>query len=229
MALRVSLTTVSTLSTLYFAASTFLNFAAEGLQQPEAVTANPRKSLLILIYPPLSLFSQLPKPLFGSNFAGANTMNLYLGLEEYLAQWFINDQGGNNPVRLIRGSVEWCLLEQFLQTPPSDYVPQVGGEGFVCILLPNFRSKDTRCNFYLPPKATEALKACIRNRFDIDMWNALHRFDALFQRQDHLIYAFMEKRHIELTEKNWNAVAKRYQRKRDIYRRIERRKKNLQK
>ncbi len=33
-------------------------------------------------------------------------MNLYLELEDYLAQWFINDQGGNNPVRLIRGSME---------------------------------------------------------------------------------------------------------------------------
>ena len=153
-------------------------------------------------------------------------MFLYLEIEDYLAQWFINDQGGNNPVRLIRGSMEWGLLEQFLQTPPADYVPQVGGEGLVCIELPNFRSKDTRNNYYLPPKATELLKACIRNRFDIAMWNALHRFTALFQRQDNLIYAFMEANCIDMTEKNWNAIAKRYQRKRDIYKRIERRKKN---
>ncbi len=153
-------------------------------------------------------------------------MNLYLELEDYLAQWFIHDQGGNNPVRLIRGSVEWGLLEQFLQTPPKDYVPQVGGPGFVCIELPNFRSKDTRNNYYLPPKATEALKACIRNRFDIAMWQSLHRFASVFQRQDHLIYAFMEKNGIELTERNWNAIAKRYQRKRDIYRRMERRREN---
>lgn len=39
----------------------------------------------------------------------------------------------------------------------------------------------------------------------------------------------MEKHGIELTEKNWNAIAKRYQRKRDIYRRIDRRKKSSQK
>ncbi len=153
-------------------------------------------------------------------------MNLYLELEDYLAQWFVHDQGGNIPVRLIRGSVECGLLEQFLQTPPKDYVPQVGGHGFVCIELPNFRSKDTRNNYYLPPKATDALKACIRNRFDIAMWQSLHRFASVFQRQDHLIYAFMEKNGIELTERNWNAIAKRYQRKRDIYRRMERRRVN---
>ena len=156
-------------------------------------------------------------------------MHLYLELEDYLAQWFINDMGGENPVRLIRGCMEWGLLEQFLRTPPAGYEPCIVGEGFVCIVLPNFRSKDTRSNFYLPPKATEALKACIRNRFDIEMWNALHRFDAIFQRQDNLIYAFMEKHNIEQTEKNWNAIAKRYQRKRDIYKRIERRKKNSKK
>lgn len=181
--------------------------------------------------PSLSLSCKLRKSLIFGKFAYnyEADMNLYLELEDYLAQWFINDQGGNNPVRLIRGSIEWGLLEQFLQTPPADYVPVVVGEGFVCIELPNFRSKDTRSNFYLPPKATEALKACIRNRFDIDMWNALHRFDAIFQRQDNLIYAFMEKHGIELTEKNWNAIAKRYQRKRDIYKRIIRRKKSSQK
>lgn len=156
-------------------------------------------------------------------------MHLYLELEDYLAQWFINDQGGNNPIRLIRGSMESGLLEQFLQTPPPDYRPVVDGTGMVCILLPNFRSKDTRYNFYLPPKATEALKTCIRNRFDIEMWNSLHRFSAIFARQDNLIYAFMEKHGIELTEKNWNAIAKRYQRKRDIYKRMARRAKSSQK
>lgn len=153
-------------------------------------------------------------------------MHLYLELEDYLAQWFINDQGGNNPVCLIRGSMEWGLLEQFLQPPPPDWSPSVSTEGKVCIVLPNFRSKDTRYNFYLPPKATEALKTCIRNRFDIEMWNSLHRFAAIFSRQDNLIYAFMEKHGIELTEKNWNAIAKRYQRKRDIYKRMARRAKN---
>ena len=154
---------------------------------------------------------------------------LYIPLEDYLAQWFIHDQGGNNPVRLKRGSVEWCLLEQYLRTPPKDYMPVVRGKGLVGIVLPNFRSKDTRNNYYLPPRATDALKACIRNRFDIDMWNALYRFDAIFKRQDNLIYAFMEKNDIELTEKNWNAIAKRYQRKRDIYKRMERRNKNTKK
>lgn len=151
-------------------------------------------------------------------------MLLYLQLEDYLAQWFINNHGGNNPVHLIRGSVEWGLLETYLRTPPADYVPQVN-ENCVGIVLPNFRSKDTRDNYYLPPAATNALIACLRSRFDVEMWNELHRFANIFKRQDELIYAFMEKHGIEPTETNWNAIAKRYQRKRDIYRRVMQRKK----
>ncbi len=152
-------------------------------------------------------------------------MYLYLELDDYLAQWFINDQGGDEPVRLRRGSAEWCLLEQFLQLPPAGFVPERGvpQRGGVQITLPAFRSKDTRYHFWLPERATEALKSCIRNRFDIQMWGELHRFQNLFRRQDELIYAFMEKHGIALTEKNWNAIAKRYQRKREIYRRTERR------
>lgn len=153
-------------------------------------------------------------------------MYLYLQLEDYLAQWFIHNHGGNNPVKLIRGSVEWSMLETYLRTPPSDYVPTLKSEGYVCIELPNFRYKDTRNNYYLPPKATEALKSCIRTRFDLSMWDEIHRFYAVFKRQDELIYAFMEKHGIEISEKNWNAIAKRYQRKRDIYLRVQRRKKS---
>lgn len=156
-------------------------------------------------------------------------MLLYLELDDYLAQWFIHDQGGNNPVRLIRGSAESGLLELFLRTPPPDYVPDFAGAGKIAIEIPNFRTKDTRDNYYLPPKARETLIACIRNRFDVQMWQSLHRFFNIFQRQDNLIYAFMEKHGIAMNEKNWNAIAKRYQRKRDIYKRIERRKKSSKK
>lgn len=150
---------------------------------------------------------------------------LYIPLEDYLAYWFVNEQGGNRPVRLMRGSIESALLEQFLQTPPQDYVPELGGEGKLAIVIPSFRHKPPERFFYLPPKATDAVVTCIRQRFDICMWQSLHRFSSVFQRQDNLIYAFMEKHNIAMSEKNWNAIAKRYQRKRDYYLMNERRKK----
>lgn len=95
---------------------------------------------------------------------------LYTPLEDYLADWFVNEQGGNRPVRLMRGSIESALLEQFLQTPPQDYVPELGGEGKLAIVIPSFRHKPPERFFYLPPKATDAVVTCIRQRFDICMW-----------------------------------------------------------
>ena len=154
---------------------------------------------------------------------------LYIPLEDYLADWFVNEQGGNRPVRLMRGSIESGLLETFLQTPPEDYVPEVEEEGKLAIIIPSFRHKPPERFFYLPPMAVDAVVTCIRRRFDVCMWQTLHRFSSVFQRQDKLIYAFMEKHGIDPTEKNWNAIAKRYQRKREIYRRMERRKNNSQK
>ena len=151
-------------------------------------------------------------------------MNIYLSLDSYLAQWFIHDQGGDNPVRLRRGSIESAFLEQALTKPPADYVPELQRPGDVSIVLPQFKHIDTRTRFYLPPRGRDALIAIIRQRFDVEMWRELHKWSNFFlRRQDHLIYSFMEAHGIEMTETNFNAIAKRYQRKRDYYLRTKRR------
>lgn len=151
-------------------------------------------------------------------------MLLYVPLDDYLAQWFVNDQGGSVPVNLTRGTPETDLLKVFLTVPPKDFVPVTASEGLLPLRLPDFRGKDTRSNFYLPPRAMDALVDCIRTRFDVCMWKELAKFRHLFARKDSLIYAFMEKHGIDPTEKNWNAIAKRLQRKQDIARRVESRK-----
>ena len=69
----------------------------------------------------------------------------------------------------------------------------------------------------MPPRALALLLNIIRNRFDIQLWEELHHFGKIGKRQDELIYAWMEKHRIDPTEKNWNAIAKRYQRQRNIY------------
>lgn len=141
---------------------------------------------------------------------------LHLDIEDYLAQWLIHDQGGENPVNLKRGAVERLILEQFLQPLPTSQ-EEIAYNGGVDIIIPNLPFRLASQSYYLPPKATAALVRCIRNRFDVVLWDALHKVSPYFQRQDELIYAFMEKHGIELTEQNWNAIAKRYQRKRTYY------------
>lgn len=144
-------------------------------------------------------------------------MNIYLQIPDYLAQWLTHEQGGSLPVRLSRNSVEAAFLEQYLQKPPADYTPDLPGEGKLAIILPSFKSKPPEYYYHLPAKARVALVECIRNRFDLQLWNAIHKFSALFSRQDSLIEAFMEQHAIEDTPANFQAVQKRYQRKRDYY------------
>ena len=153
-------------------------------------------------------------------------MNVYIDLDPYLAQWFVHEQGGTVPVSLMRGSIERAILEQFLQRLPEGTTPRTARDGGLAIVIPQFKHKPPETYFYLPKRAEELLVSCIRNRFDIDMWTTLNRFVSVFRRMDELIYAFMEKNGIEMTEKNWNAIAKRYQRKRNSYKAYERVKKS---
>lgn len=144
-------------------------------------------------------------------------MNLYLEIEDYLAQWFIHENGGEVPVQLTRGSVESKTLELYMAKLPEGIEPEVCSDGKLAVRIPTFRNRPPETYNYLPPRAMSMLLNLIRNRFDIQLWEELHHFGKIGKRQDELIYAWMEKHGIEPTEKNWNAIAKRYQRQRNIY------------
>lgn len=150
---------------------------------------------------------------------------LYIPLEDYLAQWFVHEHGGEIPVNLTRGSVESKILEVYMTHRPEDKLPETPGDGLLPIAIPSFRNRPPEVFNYLPQRALTSLLTCIRNRFDIQLWNDLHHFGKISKRQDELIYAWMEKHGIEITETNWNSIAKRYQRQRNIYLNRERAKK----
>ena len=149
---------------------------------------------------------------------------IYLPLEDYLAQWFIHDQGGEVPVHLPRGSVESTLLQTHLAKRPIGQL-QESGDGKTGIAIPTFRNRPAETYNFLPKHALSSLLNIIRERFDVQLWEDLHQFGKIGKRQDYLIYAFMEKHGIEASEKNWNAIAKRYQRQRNEYLHRERSKK----
>lgn len=151
-------------------------------------------------------------------------MVVYLSLPDYISQWFVHEQGGHIPVRLMRGSLESAMLEQWICRLPDGAQPQTAAPGLLPVEIPSFRARDPRVYNFLPPKGHDALVSMIRERFDVDMWSQIHRFANVLKRKDELIFAFMESRGIELTETNWNAVAKRYARKRDSYMSSRRRK-----
>lgn len=145
-------------------------------------------------------------------------MEIYIRLDDYLAQWFIHEQGGSSPVLLKRGSIESKILEVYLCKRPHDLPPDCGGQHTVAITIPCFRNRPPEVYNHLPLFARKALANVIRERFDIALWRDLHVFGKITHRQDELIYAWMEANGIEMTETNWNAIAKRYQRLRIVYR-----------
>lgn len=147
-------------------------------------------------------------------------MTVYLNLEPYLAQWLQHEGGGEYPIRLKRGSAESDILECFLTPQPKTegYVPQLAPqEGQVEILLPCFKHKDIRTYNYLPHRAAIVLHACIRNRFNVQLWKDLHTIGNVTKRNDIVISAWMREHGIEDDDRNWNTIAKILQRKRAVY------------
>ena len=143
---------------------------------------------------------------------------IYIKLESWLAQWVKHEQNGN-PIVFNRKSTEHSILETFLIKLPYGVSPDRPEENAVAIELPFFKYKDVRVYNYLPKRAKNALKRCIRNRFVIDLWQDLHRFGYIGKRKQDVIYAWMEAHGIEATETNFFALQKMYQRKREAYRR----------
>ena len=139
-------------------------------------------------------------------------------MDDYLAKWFINEQGGALPVSLGYGSVESKILETYLVKLPHGSMPDLGGDGKVPVYIPTFRNRPAETYNYLPKAAVKVFCDTVRHRLDIDLWNAVMPFAKIgLKRVDDLIFAFMESRGIAMTETNWNALAKRFQRQRKLY------------
>lgn len=144
---------------------------------------------------------------------------LYLKLEPYLAQWFVHENGGSNPVSLPRGSSESDLLEQFLAKVPRERVGEVDpADANVVIVLPSFRDKDPRYYNYLPPRARKAIEHNIYVRFRCEMWKELHTLENVDAPISDLIYSWMENHGIEDDPKSWETIRQMYYRKRKTHR-----------
>jgi hypothetical protein len=148
---------------------------------------------------------------------------VYIEMPPYLKDWFVHDSGGEYPVKLIRGSMESSLLETFLAPQPAGLLPELPGEGKVAICIPYFKRKDPRTYHYLSKQAKSAFLKLVQTRFDLQMWKELNKFGRIGKQLEDLIYAWMDKHDIAPTETNWNAIAKRYQRKRNIYLTVQKR------
>lgn len=142
---------------------------------------------------------------------------LYLKIEPYLAQWLINEAGGN-PVKLRRGSSESDILERFLTTGATGRTGEISpSEANVSIFLPTFRDKDPRYYNYLPPRARKSLERNIYVRFRCQLWKELHTLANVDCPIGELVWAWMESHGIEDDPKNWETIRQMYYRQRKVY------------
>lgn len=154
-----------------------------------------------------------------------------ISLPKFIAAWLINEAGGY-PVRLAKSSVEFMILEQFSVSDPALDLNIVNDdtEQIVSIIVPNFKYKDNSYRF-ITDTGRKALEQCIKDRFNIALWKALHKFGNIGKKRKYIILAWMEANGIPDEGSNWDAIEKRYQRLRDSYlskkrKKIQRNKKN---
>lgn len=177
-----------------------------------------------------------------------NTVLIYLALPPYLAQWYANEctrihhrdestcpheiYRFPEPVQPVRNSAESDILESWLDKQPKNALPPMAShDDTLAIQIPSFPGKPVDYYNYLSPEATKLLIETIRNRFQVALFTDIHKARAKNPgtRIDLLINAWMEKHCIEYTDTNWNALAKIYQRKRDVYRHTVMRSKKIKK
>ncbi len=140
-------------------------------------------------------------------------------LTPYLREWFIHENGGNYPVRLIKESNESTIVKYFLKEKPenAECIPDAN----CLVYIPTYKTLDVRKFNYLPPKAVDALESAIQNRFKIQMWKELHTLENCKADIGDAISAFMEKHGISGVrgDTNWESIRQMYYRIRKAYNR----------
>lgn len=151
---------------------------------------------------------------------------VYVELDSYLAQWLTHKNEGVIPIVFPKNSYENDVLELSLSLRPKNTYDDGPKEGKIPIAVPYFKNKDVRSNNYLPRSGEIAIQKSIRQRFVMELWRDLHKFGNIGKQRKELLFAWMEAHGIEPSDKNWNTLAKIYQRRQDAYRKV---KKNTKK
>lgn len=158
---------------------------------------------------------------------------VYLCLPPYLAQWFAHmcrrhhfqeeEICPNQPIDLltpvepIRGSHVWDYLHQSLQKQPTDIPEPMPKGATLALAIPYYQDRDPRTYNYINAHSRMYLEDQIQRDFDVCLWKELNTVRVILRRQDHAIWAFMARYGISCDGSNWDSIAKRFQRKRDLF------------
>jgi len=143
-------------------------------------------------------------------------MTIHLKLQPWLRQWLVHEQGGE-PVSFQRNSTEHDIIKLSLVKLPEGCKPDLPGEDTVAIRLPSFKKIDVRVYNHMTRHGKTMLRNCIRSRMIVAMWNDISAWGNIGKQKQDVIWTWMEANGIELTETNFFALQKIYQRRRAAY------------
>lgn len=155
--------------------------------------------------------------------------SVFIKLEPYLSDWFINRNGGSQPVELQRNSLEFRFLELHLDKAPKDYIPQINPEeGEIEVYLPHFRAYDIETYNYLSETDKKSLHTILREKFRYDIERDFLSYYRLFDegmrmRLDDFANSWMSKHGITNDDTNYNSILKILQRLRENKRKRQKR------
>ena len=138
-------------------------------------------------------------------------------MPQYLAQWFVHEQGGE-PIMLDKGSAESKILQIFITRPPKDYLPGTKQADEVAVCIPESRTKNPLYFNYLPKNARDLLVSCIHDRFVMSLFTDLNKISNLGIKRKQLIITWMRSHGIEYSGTNWDVIEKNYLRAKNAYR-----------
>lgn len=143
----------------------------------------------------------------------APMITIYFHCEDYLREWYIYHSGGAVPVKLKKNSPESHLLMCCLQNKKNAVdSPIVDKDKAIEVIVPYYKNRPPEYFNFLNDATEKAFVKILKRHFDFCLWSDLCKIHDIASRLDDIIYAWMESHGISITEKNWNAVAKRFQR-----------------
>ena len=146
-----------------------------------------------------------------------NVTCFYIYLEPYLRQWLINQNGGNEPLDFKKGSIEREFIIQNTKRKGKDEKPDLPQKELTAVVIHNTRGRNNYTYNRFPQRAKEELKAMLKRRFDWKMMMDILSVKNHGKLLSEMIYEWMENNGIEQDERNYNAIVKRFQRRRVFY------------
>lgn len=145
-----------------------------------------------------------------------SSISLSIPCEQYLKEWFIHDSGNMHPVSLRKGSPESHLLRVLLSSKSNAHQSQssaISSNDDLRIYIPEYRGMPADRFNHLGEAGKEAMIAIIRQRFDLRLFEDVGELiiTGAAPKKD-ILWAWMERSGISLTETNYFAVEKRFDR-----------------